>query len=645
MDRLFKSRDHDVSAGDDAATAGFRWNSPIYETATIKWTSTVTSRLLIEGGYSSNIERYNNLYEPGVRKPYGSPEWYAGARHFDLLTGTESNAKTYEYGSYPDRHNAQASAAYLRGGHNIKLGFQNSWGAYNQTAWANADLYQNYLSGVPSTVTLLGTPDRWKDRLNANLGIYAQDSWNIKRLTLTYGLRWSYISERVSGQPEQRGRFADIPAFGDINLPIWRTFSPRVAVVYDVFGKGKTAVRFGFNKFDNAATTVIASLYDPANAALVQATANWTDLNGDGIAQGTPGCVYLQPGCEINFNQVPKNFGTVSLSSFDPHLKNPYMLSYNLGVTHELFRGLAVTGEWFHTDFKNLLERNNVLRPGTMSGTNVTNSNYRAINVFSPIDGRTLTVYDPVSTSVLQAVANVDTNDRNLQQSYNSFEFNVNARLARGVTLFGGTSTDRVVSNSCSSATTNPNYLLFCNGTQNNIPWRTQFKLAGTYPLPWFGLLASGSFQALPGYLLGTLPLTQGGFLPVLTTPNGAGTVFNVTPSTNYSVCPGNSAAAGCVVGAKVIPGMLAASLNIPLIAPNTEMTPRLNQLDLSFSKRIHLERWRIEPRVDLFNALNSSDYYSVKSLTYSTASTATYKLPASILQGRIVRLGFNVQF
>src|SRR5207244_367341 len=81
MDRLFKSRDHDIGPGDDPATAGFRWNSPIYETSTIKWTSTVSNRFLLEGGYSSNIERYNNLYEPGVRKPYGSPEWFAGARH------------------------------------------------------------------------------------------------------------------------------------------------------------------------------------------------------------------------------------------------------------------------------------------------------------------------------------------------------------------------------------------------------------------------------------------------------------------------------------------------------------------------------------------------------------------------------------
>jgi hypothetical protein len=564
--------------------------------------------------------------------------------------GTRSNARTFEYGSYPDRHNAQAAASYLRGGHNIKVGFQNSWGGYNQTAWANADLYQDYLNGVPATVTLLATPARWKDRLNANLGIFAQDAWTIKRMTITYGLRWEYVSEQVSGQPAQQGRFARIPAFGDIHMPIWRTFSPRMAVVYDLFGKGRTAIRFGFNRFEAAAATGIASLYNPANMQFVQARAAWTDLNRDDIAQGELGCVYQTPGCEINFANVARNFGTISLSNVDPNLKRPYSLAYNLGVTHELFRGVAVTAEWFHSDSRNTLERNNVLRPGTWTGpSSVNNPNYKSVTVFSPIDGSAMTVYDPVSAAVQQAVANVDTNDPNLKRWYNGFEFNFNARLRRGVTLFGGSSTDRTITNTCSAAVTNPNILLFCDGAKNGIPWRTQFKLAGTYPLPWWGLQVSGSFQALPGYILGTSPLNQGGFSTTtntsLNTPNGASTVFTVTPSTRYTSCPGTSAAAGCVVGALVIPGMTQASFNVPLTAPGTELTPRLNQVDFSVSKRINLERFRFEPRIDLFNALNSSDYYAVRSLVYSRVAGAAYKQPSAILQGRILRLGLNVNF
>src|SRR5436309_265306 len=160
MDRLFKTRDHDVTAGVDPKTAGTYWNSPIYETSTFKWTSTLTNSLLVEGGLSTNLERYNNLYEPGVKKPYGSPEWYAGARRVDTILGTSNTAPAYERGVYPDRFNVQASASYVRGGHNLKFGFQNSWGPYNQTAWANADLYQNYLNGDPDTLTLLATPVR-----------------------------------------------------------------------------------------------------------------------------------------------------------------------------------------------------------------------------------------------------------------------------------------------------------------------------------------------------------------------------------------------------------------------------------------------------------------------------------------------------
>jgi len=647
MDRLFKTRDHDVNPGDDPATAGFRWNSPLYETSTIKWTSSISSRLLIEGGYSSNIERYNNLYEPGVEKPYGSPEWLAGARHADTILNTSSNAKTYEYGSYPDRHNVQAALSYLKGGHNIKFGFQNSWGPYNQTAYANADLYQNYLSGAPSTVTLLATPARWKDRLNSNLAIYGQNAWNLKRLTITYGLRWEYVSEQVSGQPAQHGRFANIPAFGDIHLPIWRTFSPRMAVVYDLFGNHKTAIRFGFNRFEGAATTTIASLYNPANMAAVQATAAWTDLNKDNIAQGAPGCVYLTPDCEINFANVARNFGTVSLSTFDPHLRRPYALAYNLGISHELFPGIAVTAEWFRSYAKDILERNNSLRPGTMTGpASVSNPNYRPITVFSPIDGSAITMYDTISPAAQQAVANVDTNDSNIKSVYTGFEFNFNAKLPHGGRLFGGSSTDRTVANMCSAATTNPNFLLYCDQSSYHIPRRTQFKLAGTYPLPWWGVQLSGSLQALPGYILynnALAPLMQGSVVSPnasLNLPNSAGTVFTVTPTTRYTACPGNSASAGCAVGALVIPGMNQASLNVPLIPTGTELTPRINQVDFSVGKRFNFERLRIEPKIDLFNAFNSSDYYTVRSMVYSTAAGATYKQPGSILQGRIIRLG-----
>ena len=63
---------------------------------------------------------------------------------------------------------------------------------------------------------------------------------------------------------------------------------------------------------------------------------------------------------------------------FDPNLKRPYQLMYNVGVSHELLPGTSVTAEWFHSDFKNLIARNNVAR---------TAADYTLVNVVSPIDG------------------------------------------------------------------------------------------------------------------------------------------------------------------------------------------------------------------------------------------------------------------
>jgi hypothetical protein len=655
MDRIDKTRGAAMDPGDDQTTASVRWDSPNYTTATVKWTSTVSSKLLLELGYSTNIERYNNRYAEGIEKEYGSEAWLATAHRNDTARGTRWGASVRQTGQYPDRYNGQGALSYVTGSHAVKVGFQDSWGVFNHTTRANADLYQIYLTGRPATVTLQTTPIWSAERLNANLGLYGQDVWTVNRLTFTIGGRWEYVKQQVIGQPTQTGRFGNLPAFGDIDVPIWKTFSPRVATVYDLSGNGKTAIRAGFNRFQAAATTTLASLYNPAT--VTTSSAAWTDLNADDIAQGSRGCVYLSPGCEINFANVPANFGVIALSSPDPGLKRPYVDQYNVGITREVLTGVSLTFEWYHNESRNAMLRDNVLRPGTYSNGSVTNPNYRAVTVFSPIDGSPITMYDTISPAVQRAVQNVDRNDPDVKQAYNAFEFNFNARLPRGARIFGGSATDRTIAFTCPGGTTDPNFLNYCDQSQSGIPWRTQFKLAGTYPLPWYGIQLSGSYQGLPGYLLGTQALTAGGAgAPNFTSYSGIGTMWTVTPTTNYVTCPGNSAAQGCVVGQRVVNGMNAASLSVPLVAPGTEMTPRINQIDFSVSKRFTVGRIRIDPKLDIFNLFNSDDYFTVRSTTFTpiapgatatgmNGSGGTYMLPGSILQGRLLRIGAVVNW
>ena len=668
-DKIWKSRGAAMNPGDDPDTSSVVWTSPLYLTNTAKWTSTVSNKLLVDGGYSMNIERYENLDQPGLAQTWGTPAWLAGAPYRDSALGTTSHAVSTatgggEYQKSPDRYNLQGSASYVTGSHNVKFGVQHSWGRDGSTLRQNADLVQNYLNGVPSTVVLEGTANPrtyWTERLNANLGIYAQDQWTFNRLTLNYALRWEYVSEQVDGQPAQSGRFANIPAFGDIKMPIWKNWSPRASAIYDLTGDGKTAVRFGFNRFQSAATTTFASLYDPANALVIQTTAPWTDKNRDNIAQGIPGCSFAtDPACEINFATVPTNFGTISLSSPDPNVTRPYARlvqpRHHARSAGGILAVLRLVPELRQRPARAQQRpaagrpqcRWNSHQPELPTGDGLQPHRWpRHHDVRHGVCGRAAGGQErghqrPESDAALRRLRD------QLQR----------AAAEDGAAIFGGSATDRAIANTCSAAATNPNLLNYCDQTQSGIPWRTQFKLVATYEIPW-GVQVSGAFQSLPGYFNNApfVPALQAGGsgTPNLTNVSGLGSIITVVPSTRYVVCPGNSAAAGCTVGALIVPGMNSASFSVPLVAPSTENTPRITQLDLAVSKRITVKRIKLEPKIDVFNALNSSDYFSVRTTTFSPTSVpgvsapgtggtpAAYLAPSSILQGRLLRVGINV--
>ena len=56
------------------------------------------------------------------------------------------------------------------------------------------------------------------------------------------------------------------------------------------------------------------------------------------------------------------------------------------------------------------------------------------------------------------------------------------------------------------------------------------------------------------------------------------------------------------------------------MVAPGTEFTPRINQVDFAASKTFKVDSLSFTPKLDIFNALNSDDYTSVTSSQFNAA-------------------------
>jgi hypothetical protein len=622
-----KFRGHGMNAGDDPETASQIWTSPRYNDAALKFTSAVNSSLLFDAGYSFNYEEYVITNQEGINKTPFSAEWYANASRRDQTLVTLRNGLANWGGRYPDRFNAQASMAYVTGSHNAKVGFQYNWGTYVNTRETNADLQQVYSNGQPISVTVYNTPLRYKDALLGDLGIYAQDTWTLDRLTLNAGIRWEMLKHEVSKQSSGTGRFIGERNFDPIPMPTWKDFAPRFGVVYDLFGNAKTALKFGVNRYNESRTTFFANRYNPL--ALTSASLPWTDMNGDDIAQGQLGCTYLTAGCEINLAQLPANFGRAQLNRVDPDFKRVFNVETTAGVQHELLPRVSVSANWYRRTFHRLRVTDNLLR---------TMSDYAPFDIFNPMTGQPFRIYD-VTAAAIRNIDNFDTNAGDERKHvYTGFDVNVQARLARGGTLFGGFVTERNMRSICDEPD-DPNMLLYCDDWQNDIPYRPTLKLAGSYPLGW-GMSVSAAFQSLAGRPLG-LTTTAGNKISgpgYGDTGSPVGTNFLITRTTRYPAnCP-----APCPAGALVAPTLTSASVTVPLVAPGTEFLPRLNQLDLSFAKNFQVGTYRLQGQVDVFNVANSNFVTANRSTNFGTAA---YRQPSSVLQGRMFRLGMQVRW
>jgi hypothetical protein len=561
-----------------------------------KWTSTVTNHLLLEVGFNRSHTIGDNQYQPEVVVgtchvaynlcPPGTG--YGDIAHQDTILGTQTVASFPGTGAFQspntNRHRsnvAQAAISYVTGAHSFKGGFQDRWGWTTATRQnINGDLGQQYRNGVPFAVTIINTPSISETDVNADFGLFAQDVWTMNRMTLSAGLRWDHFNSSVPAQSIGAGRFVPARSFAAISdVPNWNNVFPRVGASYDVTGRGMTALKGNVGWYVQSQGPTFASTYNPMIVSTDSRT--WTDPNRDDIAQENE----LGPPSNLNFGIRPNE-------TMDPRISRPYQMVWDIGLQHQLKPGLSIDVSYNQRSFYQLQWATNLA---------VKMSDYTIINVADPRgNGQFLPVYS-ISPSKFGQVALLDTNSRNNSQVYRGFDITLNFRTPGGGQMHGGTSTGRTVSSICD--VTDPNSLRFCDQTQFDIPWRTLFKVAGTYPLRW-GLTVSGIFQSTPTAALTTTYLVTRAIAPTLTQP----------------------------------------SVSVPLTEPGSRYNDRVNQLDITFGRLFKMnvgsKTTRLRPEVALYNALNANPVLSQLTVWGPTLGNVS-----TILNPRVVRFGLTFQF
>ena len=156
------------------------------------WTRPVSSRLLLEAGAVVADRELGELRRRGrhrrttARFSKRRPDYRYGAT--TLLTAPKART---------GRSAERFTMSYVTGTHNIKMGVTDEQ-AFNDESRSRNNvvdgLNYDFLNGKPIRLQYYGLPFLQQERQNMELGIFAQDAWKIKRMTLNLGLRYDRIS-------------------------------------------------------------------------------------------------------------------------------------------------------------------------------------------------------------------------------------------------------------------------------------------------------------------------------------------------------------------------------------------------------------------------------------------------------------------
>ena len=597
-----------------------------FETATFK--STLTSKMLLDLGFG-------NMSETWTREPVRDAPTSSGYPVTEANTGVNFRAYNGLFSeNYTSVRSYKGSLSYVPGSHAFKFGFTLVEGPARTHVWTSHDTAITVQGGLPRQVTVRTTPYTAEERLVADLGLYAQDTWVLKRLTLNAGIRFDYLNNRIPPQSAPGGTWIGPRQFDEIkDVPNWKDLGPRLGVAYDLFGNGRTALKATASRYVQTSTVGFARAVNPFTTTVNTATRSWTDVdvnpgtstpsgrtlptNGDGIPQ-------------VNeMGPLGSTFGQQVVSTrYDPDVvtgwgKRRSNWEYSASLTQELMTRVSLDVAYFYRTQGNFT---------TSDNRDIGPEDHDPYCVTAPVDARLpdgggyriCGFYDLKPTSFGPqfsddlVVTFVDHFGKQTQ-TFHGFDVIVNARPRSGLTLNGGFSTGVDATNNCDLAKVDSPQAVFCDGDSG---WLTAVKASGSYLLPWHEINVAAVFQNLPGQqILANWVINS-------TQAEGLGRAF--TGGTTRTVS---------------------------LIEPGTMYGARRSQLDLRVAKSFRLRgQQRLQLMLDVYNTFNSNAAVGATSqagetppalnTTYSPPGPSSQWLrPLNILQARYVKFGAQFTF
>jgi hypothetical protein len=684
-DRVWKGRSHAMDALSDPESSAVKWTSPNYSTGAVKYTWTATSRVFVEGGYSFNVERRNQetvggAIDRAMDDPSMSNAWYASARR--AADGADNTSSTYSFQrEWPERHNYQGSMSYVTGSHNVKAGFTWESGKFLHSHEAHGDLSQNYdrfeqdpVTGNfrfvdPVSVIVRNTPLLSQESMNRNVGVYLQDQWTVRNFTINGGIRYEHINSQVDFSQAPAGRF--VPAREQVEVPDrpnWHDVAPRFSAIWDIFGNGRTALKYSVNRYNSAEAVGLADDYNVLGTST--SDQEWVDKNGDDIAQGRrtwhadgtyTDCDFVNdPTCEIylsgnagpgnNFGALPPNFGLPGSTPGYNDLPRTWRLEQGIEVQHQLLARLGLTFGWTRWDRHDMTKQVNTRRQAW-------DIDYVTTQIFSPITGEPLPFlqYGPTVAAQARMAAGgaVQTFAEPLRETtYNSFQLDFQSQPWAGAQLFGGITFERTLDKDCATSQpglfVDPNSIRFCNdfdmlgdGSGVKRPFNKDFKISLSMPIV-YGFTLSAFYQNID---MGAWDRSYSLSRALSVYPAGTSTHRTASGEILPAIpCPAGQAVCAAP-GSRVLPTTWpqATVTGIPLDIPGQTRAERLSQLDFRATRRFRIGRYDVSPTLELFNALNA-DTILDQTLTYAVTS-GNYLRPEDVLKPRTVGFGVVVKW